>query len=86
MISELQDHELNAISIMKHNADEKSVKEFLEEARKYTDPGDRRYADAVLQVSATVNSKLYERIKGEPTMCEALRKRNRKRGRSRCDQ
>ncbi|MBE5841667.1 MAG: hypothetical protein E7304_09690 [Butyrivibrio sp.] len=74
VISELQDHELKAISIMKYNADEDSVKEFLIEARKYTDPCDKRYADAVLQVSATVNTELYERIKGEPTMCEALRK------------
>ncbi len=38
-----------------------------------TKPGDRNNIDAVLQVSATANRELYEKIRGDSEMCEALR-------------
>ena len=73
VIKELKDRELLALSIMRNNADEEDVKAFLTEAGSYTEPDDRRHADAVLQISAGVNTALYNRLRGDESMCEALR-------------
>ena len=73
VIKELKDRELLALSIMRNNADEEDVKDFLKEAGRYTEPDDRRHADAVLQISAGVNTALYNRLRGDEIMCEALR-------------
>ncbi len=73
VIKELKDRELLALSIMRHNADEEEVRAFLTEAGNYTEPGDRRHVDAVLQISAGVNTALYNRLRGDDSMCEALR-------------
>lgn len=72
VMNELEDEELVALKIMKHKADEAEVRIFLQEASRLTEPGDKRYADAVLQISAGVNKGLYRRLRGEG-MCEALR-------------
>lgn len=73
VIKELDDQELNAIKILTYNPDEADIRAFLLEASKYKNPGDKRSADAVLQISANVNRKLFERIRGDRKMCEALR-------------
>lgn len=73
VIRELVDYDLKALSIMMQNADEEIVKGFLEEARSYTESGDRRFADAVLQISVRINKELFQRLRGENKMCEALR-------------
>ena len=73
VMGELKDKELLAFSIMTHNADEEMVKLFLKETRKFKESGARRYADAVLQISAGANKELYRRLRGEQDMCEALK-------------
>ena len=40
---------------------------------RFSDLEDKRSADAVLQVSAKVNRDLFNRLRGEEDMCEALR-------------
>lgn len=73
VISELEDKKLIPLTVMQNRVNEKIVRQFLDEARKYTEPGDKRYADAVLQISAGANKELYDKLKGEKDMCEALR-------------
>lgn len=73
VISELRDSSLKALSVMRKKADEDTVRQFLEEASKYTEPGDKRFADAVLQISTMSNKELYDKLKGDTSMCEALR-------------
>jgi flagellar biosynthesis/type III secretory pathway protein FliH len=45
---------------------------FLAYAKMLHTPGDKHNVDAVLQVSVSANKPLYEKLKGEMTMCEAL--------------
>ncbi len=73
VISELEDKKLIPLTVMQNRVNEEIVRQFLDEARKYTEPGDKRYADAVLQISAGANKELYDKLKGEKDMCEALR-------------
>ncbi len=67
------DKKHTSLRILSENASEEDVRSFIEQARKMTKPGDRNNIDAVLQVSATANRKLYEKIRGDSEMCEALR-------------
>ena len=47
---------------------------FLWMASSFTEPGDRQNADAILQLSVSVNREIYDRIRKEdPKMCEALK-------------
>ena len=73
VINEIEDKELIALSVMLQNANEDEVRCFIREASRLTEPGDRRNADAVLQISAKVNGELYNRLIGDDYMCEALR-------------
>ena len=50
------------------------MKAFLRKTRELTKPGDRNNADAVLQVSISANEELYEKIRRDSGMCEALRR------------
>ena len=61
---------------MTKNADIDDIKAFITEASKYTFPGDKGNANAVLQVSSMANEKLFEEMKGENEnmMNEALRR------------
>lgn len=53
---------------------EEEVRVFVEEATRMSEPGDKNNVDAVLQVSVSVNKKIYETIrKCDKVMCEALR-------------
>ncbi|SFC98241.1 hypothetical protein SAMN02910398_03698 [Butyrivibrio sp. YAB3001] len=58
---------------MTYNAREEIVRQFLKEANSFTESGDKRSADAVLQISVGINREIFERLKGESKMCEALR-------------
>ncbi len=73
VIRELTDSSLRALKIMTYNANEDEVRSFLMEARGYKTPEDRNDADAVLQVSTMANRELYDLLKGDSSMCEALR-------------
>lgn len=72
-ISELSEHDLLSLKVMVKNADERNVRAFIDESRKYNVPGDKTDADAVLQVSYEANVDMYRRMRGEADMCEALR-------------
>ncbi len=70
---ELDDRELVAFSVMSKNATEQEIRQFVQEASKLKEPGDKRNADAVLQISANLHGELYSRLRGDDAMCEALR-------------
>ena len=47
---------------------------FMKSVNSFTEPGDKRNADAVLQVSISANKDMYGEIRrSDPTMCDALR-------------
>ena len=70
---ELEDSELMAFSVMSQNASEEEIRQFVQEASMLKEPGYRRNADAVLQISANLHKDLYGKLKGDDTMCDALR-------------
>ncbi|MCR4764161.1 MAG: hypothetical protein K5696_11600 [Lachnospiraceae bacterium] len=69
---ELAKGEHSALKILTDKADEYEVRRFVSQARTFDTPVDRNNADAVLQVSVSSNPKLYERIRKEKVMCNAL--------------
>ncbi len=71
---EIREKGFYALKILTQNATEEDVRAFLSEAGvEGLIKGDRENIDAVLQVSVSANYGLYERIRREKTMCEALR-------------
>lgn len=73
VLNEVSDPKLLALKVMKKNADENDIREFIKETAKYSAPGDKQDADAVIQVCAKANTDVFEKMKGDETMCEALR-------------
>lgn len=73
VLDEVSDHKLLALKIMKKNADEDDVREFIKEAAKFNTPGDKHDADAVIQVCGKANTDLFEKMKGKKKMCEFLK-------------
>ncbi len=71
VMRELQKH--SGLKILSKNAREEDIRSFLEEVSRYTKQGDKNNADAVLQVSVMANKKLYEAIRRDLGMCEALK-------------
>mgnify|MGYP006968303720 CR=1 FL=1 len=71
VMRELQKH--SGLKILSKNAREEDIRSFLEEVSGYTKQGDKNNADAVLQVSVMANKKLYEAIRRDLGMCEALK-------------
>ena len=59
--------------ILSKKASEEDVRGFLEKARRMTEPGDRNNADAVLQVSTSANREMFEKIRRDSIVCQALR-------------
>ena len=55
------------------NAHRQDVEAFIEAAKRQTDPGDRNNIEAVLQVSIAANQGLYDEIRRNSVMCDALR-------------
>ncbi len=74
VLKEVTDIKLVPLKVMDYDADEGDIKAFLRESSKYSLPGDKQDADAVLQVSASANPDLFEKLKGDESMCEALKK------------
>ena len=62
-----------ALRVLTPRADEQDIRDFIKQAQKNTDAGYRQNADAVLQVSIAANKELYENLRKEPGMCDALR-------------
>lgn len=63
----------SGLRILSKRAREEDVRRFIQEAKRLTRPGDRNNADAVLQASIAANERLYDEIRRESGMCEALR-------------
>ena len=63
-----------SLRVLTRRVKEEDVEAFLRMAREFKEPGDRRNADAVLQLSVSANRSVYEEIiRRDPVMCEALR-------------
>ena len=75
LVTKELDPQLHAsLRILTKRVREEDVETFLQMAREFKAPGDRRNADAVLQLSVSANRSVYEEIKRrDPAMCEALR-------------
>lgn len=72
--SELNPELHTSLRLLTKRATEADVENFIEMAKSLTEPGDRRNADALLQVSVSANKEVYENVKRRnPVMCEALR-------------
>ena len=70
---ELNGERHSSLRILSGNALESDVRRFLEEARLAKEPGDLQNIDSVLQVSASANRALYEEVRRDENMCQALR-------------
>ena len=73
VISRLEAEKHSSLRILSDKADKKDVERFLEEAGKMTAQVDKANVDAILQASVTANFDLYEEIRSENDMCDALR-------------
>ena len=65
--------EHSSLRILSDKAEKEDVENFLQNAVKGNEQWEREYIDAVLQVSVSANSELYEQIREETGMCQALR-------------
>ena len=63
----------SGLRILSRNAREEDVRAFLAKARGLAEPGDRKNVDAVLQVSVSANGGVFQKIRRDSRMCEALR-------------
>ena len=70
---ELDKAKHSTLRVLTNNADEADIRLFLEEALSEDGKEDRNNVDAVLQVSVSANAELYERIRRDDRMCQALR-------------
>lgn len=61
-----------SLRILSKKAQEADVRKFLQEARTAVEPGDLRNIDAVLQVSVSENETLYNMVREDKIMCQAL--------------
>ena len=65
--------EHSSLRILSDKAEKEDVENFLQNAVKSNEQWEREYIDAVLQVSVSANRELYEQIREEAGMCQALR-------------
>jgi hypothetical protein len=63
----------SSLRVLSEQAQEEDVRRFLTESVNLCTPGDRNNVDSVIQVSAAANKKLYQKLREESAMCEALR-------------
>lgn len=69
---ELEKGEHSVLKVLTGNADENEVRRFIREAKKYITPADKQNVDAVLQVSVSSNTELFQKLRKEKAMCVAL--------------
>ena len=73
VIKELQKTMYTALKVMTKNASEEDIRSFVKETTCVADKADQMNIDAVLRVSVSANFELYEKIRRDTAMCEALR-------------
>jgi hypothetical protein len=64
---------LSSLRVLSKNVKEEDVRRFLTSTEHMVMPGDLNNADAVMQVSIAANRKVYDLVKEDYYMCEALR-------------
>ena len=74
MTKELAPGQHNSLRVLSRNAEKNDVETFVRAAESYIGKSEKSDADAVLQVSMSANYELYEKVRRENTMCEALRR------------
>ncbi len=62
----------SSLRILSEHAEKADIERFLRSVQQYTSPEDRNNIDAVLQVSVTANYDLYQEVRRESIMCQAL--------------
>jgi hypothetical protein len=70
---ELNPETHSSLRILTDQAKAADISRFLEQARKLERPVDRDNIDAVLQASVAANFELYEKIRRNSVMCQAMR-------------
>ena len=71
---ELAPEQHNSLRVLSRNAEKKDIETFVRAMESYIGKSEKSDADAVLQVSMSANYELYEKVRRENTMCEALRR------------
>lgn len=67
----LEDH--LSLKILSDKVTEQNARSFIKAASSLCEKDDRENADAILQVSVSANKTIYNRVKEENAMCDALR-------------
>jgi CRISPR/Cas system CSM-associated protein Csm2 small subunit len=62
----------SCLRILTDNADREDVERFLVQAKEINNPGERNNVDSVLQASVSANYELYEEVRRDAIMCQAL--------------
>ena len=70
---ELDDEAFAALKVMAKQSDTTDIVEFISQARVLTEPRLRQAADNIFQISASINKKLFNELRKEDAMCQALR-------------
>jgi hypothetical protein len=71
--SELNPETHSSLRILTDHANIEDVRRFLMQAGKMKEPGERDNIDAVLQASVAANFELYENVRRDSIMCQAMR-------------
>ena len=73
VVKELDKQTHSSLRVLTDNADIEDVETFLQNSVKTSEPWEREDIDAVLQASVSANKELYEEIRRDSGMCQALR-------------
>ena len=73
VVKELNSTLHSSLRVLSDSADREDVETFLQNSVKTSEPWEREDIDAVLQASVSANKELYEEIRRDSGMCQALR-------------
>lgn len=71
--SRLEKKNHHSLRVLSANACREDVETFIRTMKRLTDPGTRNNIESVLQVSIAANQELYDEIRRDSSMCNALR-------------
>ena len=74
LTSSLSEQVHTCLRVLSNKASEEDIKHFIKMASEFTEPIDKKNADAVMNISINANKEVYNKIREEnPFMCQALR-------------
>ena len=73
VVKELNSTLHSSLRVLSDSADREDVETFIQNSVKTSEPWEREDIDAVLQASVSANKELYEEIRRDSGMCQALR-------------